>query len=209
VRTVASLVFVDPAHPERDDDRLLAVCEALVARGAVPRIDAAGDNLVRKESDGTVVVESQGLANLVHEYVHMICAGVLDDDHGIDYTRIPFDARTSHGRELLFGELAAAVVSCAWTADRTDPVAWFHEQLAIQPVFYGLESNPSEFWRVVEEVVAQHGEQLHRVLETVYGVLEREVAAVAGVPFRPPGRLTFASLWERAISTLASPDGDA
>jgi hypothetical protein len=37
------------------------------------------------------IVAAAGLPNLLHELVHVLQAGRLADDHGLDYGQIPYD----------------------------------------------------------------------------------------------------------------------
>lgn len=113
------------------------------------------------------MVESEGFPNLLHEFVHIVLYGRLEDDHGIDYQAIPFDLRTAAGREVLFDELACALWSCEWMLGSDyDRQAWFAEQLSIQPVFYGYEeSDLPAFLVAVAEQVDRHPDQLRAVLQ--------------------------------------------
>jgi hypothetical protein len=187
------------------------VAYALAYRGADVIVDAAGDNLVRTDpATGRVVVCAQGLPNLLHELVHVVLAGVLDDDHGIDYGAIPFDLETVAGRRVLWEELACCVLSCAWLAD-ADPGAspddvrrqvddWFREQVDIQPVFYGMEEDPPGFWRRVDALRARHADEVNACLVQAYRDTEALLVA-SGAPrdrARPHWRPSLDERWGRA-----------
>lgn len=156
------------AKQSNADGRLIVLlARALERLGCRVVVNAGGENLVRALGAGTsisieslrahegppwVEIQAQGLPNLLHECVHVVLAERLDHDHGIDYRAIPFDLTTIAGRQVLWDELSCCVVSCAYMCrPHCDaPVdAWFVEQLEIQPVFYGLESDPARFIRCV------------------------------------------------------------
>ena len=204
-------VKIPAEHGDAANPRLGAVASALAHRGADVEIDADGENLVRRYRDRPgVQVCAQGLPNLLHELVHVVLAGVLDDDHGIDYQAIPFDLRSSTGRAVMFEELACCVLSCAYIADARDGEseadasarvdAWFAEQVGIQPVFYGMEDDPGAFWRRVGAVAQAHAAELDAVIDRAYrDVAELLAAAGADAALcQPARRLTFAGLWSRA-----------
>lgn len=158
-------------------------------------------------------VHAQGLPNLLHEFVHVVLAERLDDDHGIDYHAIPFDSSTASGRRVLFEELACCVASCAYLSRpfvrggttesqacmsaRVD--AWFAEQIEIQPVFYGMEDDPSGFWDRVEEIGRVFGHALADVMALAYARCEAALSEVGAPPevARPPRRLTLHDLLRR------------
>jgi hypothetical protein len=177
---------------------------ALVRRGAEVRVDPRGENLVRRpreedRSTANAIVEVQGLGNLFHELVHVVRAGVLDDDHGIDYGQMPFRLESAAHRRLLWDELAACVVSCAYACPDA-PDAWFAEQVETQPVFYGMESDPGAFARAVDALAGASGTRAVE-LEQVVGAAFAEVEAwlrEAGASereARPARNLRFSDLW--------------
>jgi hypothetical protein len=193
---------------------------ALQRLGARVTIDIGGENLVRAVGTprvieipprhphrGPPVVEvcAQGLPNLLHEFVHLVLAARLDDDHGIDYHAIPYDLDTPLGRRVLFEELSAIVLSCAYCQRDESPSTlafvddWFCEQVEIQPVFYGMDGDADRFWERVQSVVTTHAVALHRVLDLAYARAQT-VLAWAGAPpqlARPPCRLSFETLLSR------------
>jgi hypothetical protein len=197
-----------------------ALGRALTLLGASVRIDAHGENLVRAVRApvgvqipptvphvGAPVVEvcAQGLPNLLHEFVHVILAARLDDDHGIDYQAIPFDLADAAGRAVLFEELACCVLSCSYLcADETEATRhrvdeWFVEQVEIQPVFYGMEDDVDAFWRRVHAVLSEFREDWSGVLERAYARAEQTLRW-AGTPSSvaaPPIRLDFFELLAR------------
>lgn len=128
----------------------------------------------------------------------MVLAGVLDDDHGIDYGRIPFDLATPEGRETLWDELAACVVSCAYLHRPLVSVyGWFTEQLEIQPVFYGMEGDPPGFFAAVKELSRRDAMAAAAMLERAYdgvAALARAGGARAEVA-QPARRFTLEDLW--------------
>jgi hypothetical protein len=140
-------------------------------------------------------------------------AGRLADDHGIDYTAIPFDLGSAAGRAVLWDELACCATSCAylWAHGRAaragapprqvaaEVDAWFREQVEIQPVFYGHEHEPAAF---VERVAAllrthHHAAEAHAVLERAYAALERALVAAGAEPAVavPSVRPSLPTLW--------------
>jgi hypothetical protein len=146
-----------------------------------------------------VIVEVQGLGNLFHELVHVVRAGVLDDDHGIDYGQMPFRLEVEEHRRLLWDELAACVVSCAY-ATPTAPDDWFAEQIETQPIFYGMESDPGAFARAVDGLVGRrgtHAAELAAVIEQTFSEVAawlREAGAGAEEAAAPRD-LRFPALW--------------
>lgn len=129
---------------------------------------------------------AQGLPNLLHELVHVVLARRLDDDHGIDYQAIPFDLDSVGGRRVLWEELACCVLSCAYLSRRRtrDGIresdaqmrarvdAWFAEQVDIQPVFYGMEDRPADFWNRVEAVARSHADEVAAITGLAYARVE-------------------------------------
>ncbi|MFV8754230.1 hypothetical protein ACNOYE_27110 [Nannocystaceae bacterium ST9] len=126
------------------------------------RVEPEGENLCRRARPGECasdfVIEAQGLPNLVHELVHAIFLGRLEDDHGFDYGLIPLDLAHADQRRHLWEELACCVVSVAY-AERFQPpgfrLAWFVEQFEIQGVFHGLESDLAGFRDRVDRAVGR------------------------------------------------------
>lgn len=184
--------------------------------GARVEIALHGENLVRslacdRAPGGPIaLVQAEGLPNLLHELAHAIQAGRLDDDYGIDYTAIPFDLEVAAGRAVLWDELSSCVTSCAYlrahghaaraqrpaAAILAEVHAWFHEQVEIQPVFYGMESDPPAFVQRVAALLAAHAAEAQAVLDRAYAGLERALLAAGAHP-------TVAVVgWRPAIPTL-------
>jgi hypothetical protein len=191
-------------HPDAESPLLAAVARTLGDRGAEVRIDARGDNLVRRrredEAHGpAIVVEAQGLANLLHELVHIVRAGVLADDHGIDYGEFPFRIGDVRYRGILWDELAACVVSCAYLPGSDEDIDdWFAEQIETQPLFFGL--GPPEFARRLDELCqGPSARDVEVAVDSAYaGVLRwlREAGAPPALAL-PPRRPSFEALWAR------------
>jgi hypothetical protein len=196
----AAPLAVAPGHPDAGRPLLRAVAGAFVRGGAAVVIAEEGENRVRRcgpgeSSPSGFVVEAQGLPNLLHEALHWVQAGVLDEDYGIDYARIPFDTSVAAQRLLLWQELACCVVSCAYIADRPELVdAWFAEQVGIQHHFFGFASS-APFCEHVERVVARHGAELDEAVEAAYARLAAVLRAEDPALAEPPARPTFAGLW--------------
>jgi hypothetical protein len=197
-------------HPDATNPLLRAAARALTRRGATVVIDAAGDNLVRRQDgDAGVVVCAQGLPNLLHELVHVVLAGVLDDDHGIDYGAIPFDLATREGRQVLWEELSCCVLSCAYVARRQPGEtaaaaearvdAWFREQVDIQPVFYGMEDDPAAFWVRVDRCRRAYAPEVDATLGRAYRDVKEALreGGAAGDLAVPPEVLSLETLWSR------------
>lgn len=149
-------------------------------------------------------VEAQGLPNLVHELVHALFAGRLDDDHGIDYGAIPFDLDTSPGRALLFEELTCCALSCevleaelrrrgegeARRRARVD--AWFREQVEIQPVFFGMDEQPEAFAARVSSLLEARGDEAQATVTRAREVLR---SALGEPPWLGDAAPTLAQRW--------------
>lgn len=180
--------------------RALAVAPAFGERAPQPlgSLDAAFD----RHDAPVVVVDVAGLPNLLHELVHVALAARLADDHGFDYQAIPYDLDRAAGRSVLWDELSATVVSCAYLlrgAEPTDWVRvdeWFDEQLGIQPVFYGMDDEPARFWANVPRLELAHREEATAMIDAAYDRVAALLAAGADYHHAPP-RLTFATMWER------------
>jgi hypothetical protein len=148
-------------------------------------------------------VEACGLPNLLHELVHVALAGQLADDHGIDYQAIPFDLGTPAGRTVLWDEVAACVVSCAYllggSGEDDDWVrvdGWFDEQLGIQPVFYGMDDVPERFWSMLPRIVATHRDEHESMIDAAYDRVATMLRLGADYDVAP-SRLSFDELWQR------------
>jgi len=213
---------------------LHAAVRAFVAMGAVVSVSRTGENLVRRravartpesEVSPPVEVQAQGLPNLLHELVHALLAGRLDDDHGFDYSGIPYDLDMTAGRSVLWDELAACALSCAYlradlehrdltgTAPRRsteiDAIvdAWFVEQVEIQPVFYGMEDDTARFVDRVGALLVEHRREADAFVARAQGLLAAALAeAGAAASLATPGPCeSLATIWERTIATTTPP----
>ena len=196
-------MHVEPGHPDSDHPLLSYAARVLKDMGAAVVIHTRDDNLVRSRKPGdpgeaAFIVEAAGLPNLLHELVHVLQAGRLADDHGLDYGQIPYDLAVPQQRRILWEELSCCAVSCAYL-DAASEADWFAEQVGIQGVFYGHDDDPEGFLRAVDRVIAMHGEELESVLAAAYLATEGHLSA-AGAPdhlARPRARLDFTALWTR------------
>lgn len=175
--------------------------------GGCVRMDPEGENLCRRaqanDSRLGFVIEAQGLPNLVHELVHAIFLGRLEDDHGFDYGTIPLDLARADHRRHLWEELACCVISAAYT-ERFEAagfrLAWFVEQFEIQGVFHGLEGDLAGFRERVDRAVsrADWRAELEGVLS--FGVREtRDRLLAVGAPAELAALndvLEFDRLWD-------------
>jgi hypothetical protein len=209
-KTLARLGAEVRIHP--DGENLVRALQA--APGFAPRatpdaeparFEADARGALDRTSSPVARVEACGLPNLLHELVHVALAGRLADDHGIDYQAIPFDLATVPGRAVLWDEVAACVVSCAYLLGRRhDPEgsdwvgvdAWFDEQLGIQPVFYGMDDEPERFWSMLPRIVATHRDEQRAMLDAAYDRVATLLRVGADYE-RAPMRLTFDTLWQR------------
>jgi hypothetical protein len=188
--------------------------------GGCVRIDPNGENLCRRAREGELesawVIEAQGLPNLVHELVHAIFLGRLEDDHGFDYGTIPLDLAHADDRRQLWEELACCVISAAYAERFEDPgfrLAWFIEQFEIQGVFHGLEGDLPGFRERVDGAVgrADWRAELEAVLD--FGFREtRDRLLAVGAPADLAclnDVLEFERVWEeyRRLWDVASKPG--
>ncbi len=158
---------------------------------------------VPAEGGPAAVIEAAGLPNLLHEFVHVALAGCLTDDHGIDYQAIPYDLDTAAGRAVLWDEVAACVVSCGYLLGASTGMGawvrvdgWFDEQLGIQPVFYGMDDEPSKFWSELPRVVGAHRAECDAMTACAHD----RVALLlqwGAQHHATPTRLDFDALWIR------------
>lgn len=214
-------VIIPTDHPDSASPLLRFAAKALAGMGARVEIAVGGENLVRslardRAPGGPVaLVQAEGLPNLLHELAHAVQAGRLEDDYGIDYTAIPFDLHTVGGRAVLWDELACCITSCAYlrqhgrSARTGEPAAvvaaeveaWFLEQVEIQPVFYGMESDPPAFVERVIALLESHGAEAQAVLDRAYAGIERALVAAGAHPD------VAVATWRPPLDTLWSPHG--
>ena len=193
---------VEAGHPDAGHPLLRAAGQVLTAMGAEVIIHTQDDNLVRSRrpgdpGDAPFIVAAAGLPNLLHELVHVLQFGRLADDHGLDYSQIPFDLGDPAQRRHLWEELACCVVSCAYLAPAAE-APWFAEQVGIQGVFYGYDTDAPGFLAAVDATVLAHADELEAVITRAYAEVERCLAAVGAGPLaRPRARLQFTTMWAR------------
>lgn len=203
---------------------LHAAAHAFVSMGAVVSVSDTGENLVRRRALPLtgVEVQAQGLPNLLHELVHALLAGRLDDDHGFDYAQIPYDLTSGAGRRVLWDELAACALSCTYlraslghrpgdeiAAAQIDAIAdaWFVEQVEIQPVFYGMEHDPPAFVARVGALLRTHALEADAFVAHAQALLSRALAdAGAAPPLAEPGPCeSLSQIWARTMRTMQTP----
>jgi hypothetical protein len=178
-------------------DAALSATRAVFERmGAQVKVGPELENLVRATDEG-VCVESEGLPNLVHELVHALEAGVLADDHAFPYCEIPLNPRDVGHRRYLWDELCCCILSCAFVPEEQVDT-WFAEQVEIQPVFYGLEAEPTAWVRLVDALLSEFSDEFDR-FHRVAGDRLRDALSAAGetkwlseVPWR-----AFRTTWSR------------
>jgi len=196
-------VHIEAAHPDAARPLLHAAGRVLTAMGAEVIIHTLDDNLVRSRQPGDpgeapFIVAAAGLPNLLHELVHVLQAGRLADDHGLDYGQIPYDLGRAEHRRILWDELACCVISCAYL-EAEQEAAWFAEQVGIQGVFYGYDDDAGAFLAAVDDAVRDHGAEQEAVLRDAYAAVEAALLAAgsASALARPRERLAFVPLWAR------------
>ncbi len=194
--------------------------------GGIVRIDTQGENLCRRirPDDGITtltrtdlgqdstsgpaepgfLIEAQGLPNLVHELVHALFLGRLEDDHGFDYGLIPLDLRDPAQRRHLWEELACCAISTAYSEPfAADPPTfrheWFAEQFEIQGVFHGLEDDLPAFQARIDSLLSKPSlsGELAEVVDEGYRRVEAALTAVGAEPeiAHVPVRLDVEILW--------------
>jgi hypothetical protein len=196
-------VHIEAAHPDAARPLLHAAGQVLINMGAEVIIHSLDDNLVRSRrpgdpGDAPFIVAAAGLPNLLHELVHVLQAGRLADDHGLDYGQIPYDLGRAEHRRILWDELACCVISCAYLEAEKE-ADWFAEQVGIQGVFYGYDDDPAAFLAAVDRTVGEHGAEFEAVLRDAYAAVEGALLAAGSAEAlaRPRQRLDFAPLWAR------------
>jgi hypothetical protein len=148
------------------------------------------------------IVEAQGLPNLIHEVVHALFLGHLDDDHGFEYGAIPLDIERPRDRRWVWEELACCGLSvsiCAPLQDDPRQFAreWFAEQVEIQGVFHGLEHDLSAFWARIEAQLAKPDrvEELRATVEQGHRRLSAGIHRVGGASSLPLPTADVIALW--------------
>ncbi len=195
-------MHVEPGHPDAGQPLLALAARVLEDMGGEVVIHTRDDNLVRSRRPGDpggapFIVEAAGLPNLLHELVHVLQAGRLADDHGLDYGQIPYDLARPEQRRILWDELACCVLSCAYLEPARE-AEWFAEQVGIQGVFYGHDDDPAGFLAAVDRTLVAHGDELREVLNSAYAAIEARLRAVGAGELAPPrARLDFFALWTR------------
>lgn len=196
-------VHADPAHPDAGQALLPYVAAAFAAMGGEVMLTDGDETMVRARrpgdpGDAAWLVVAPGLPGLLHEFVHANQVGLLADDHGLDYSQIPYDLGDPRHRKILWDELAACVLSCAWVTEAEEE-AWFAEQVGILGVFYGHDADPPAFFPIVEEVARRHAVDLHAVIAGAYAAIASRLAAAGAPPelAGPRARPTFEGLWAR------------
>jgi hypothetical protein len=185
--------------------------------GADVVVQAGDQNLIRRSRPQDpagrpfcVIVE--GLPNLMHEFVHAVQAGRLEDDHGIDYGRIPMDVELVVDRRLLWDELACCVLSCAYLdASQDDIDAWFDEQIGIQGVFWRMPADDvasgerAVFIRFVDRACATYPGEREACLARAYADVRGRLLAAGAEPSvaDPVHAWSFNTLWRRMRARLA------
>jgi len=169
----------------------------VLALGTATRISL--EPLIPHHGAPVAEVYAQGLPNLLHECTHIVLAEVLDHDHGIDYGAIPFNLETATGRQVLWDELSCCVVSCAYLCVAPTSVdAWFAEQLEIQPVFYGMEGDPTRFVHTVGCLLRMYPSEFESTLARAYRRLEALLQWIGA----PPDLARPARRWD-ALALMA------
>lgn len=189
------------------DDLVRWITRLLDRMGGAVRIDPTGENLCRRgradAGEPEFVIEAQGLPNLVHELVHALFLGRLDDDHGFDYGLIPLDLALAEHRRHLWEELACCVVSVAYGCDSDatprQRLDWFIEQFEIQGVFHGLEYDLPGFRARIDGAIASPPlrAELEHTIARGYVLVAEGLLAVGAPPSqtRPIVAVSFDCLW--------------
>ncbi len=212
---------------------LAAAARVFVRMGAEVWVSANGDNLVRtvaqsrggeRPDDAAVAqVHAQGLPNLLHELVHAVLAGKVDDDHGIDYSGIPFDLGRPDGRRMLWEELSCSTISCAYLRGDLQRAgiapsriavtvdAWFSEQVEIQPVFYGAADDLAGFIERVDAALREHAAEAEAVVGDAYRFTREALASAGAGPSLaiPPVVESLTAIWRRVMTGSARGGGSA
>jgi hypothetical protein len=178
-------LHVPPGHPDAGRPLLPYVAAAIAAMGGDVLLTDGDETLVRARRPddpcaAAWLVVAPGLPGLLHEFVHANQVGYLADDHDLDYKQIPYDLARGHHRKILWDELAACVLSCAWVSAEEEE-AWFAEQVGILGVFYGFDHDPPAFFPVVDAVTARHAVDLHAVIAGAFAAAARIRSALGSI----------------------------
>ncbi len=194
---------VEAGHPDAGRPLVSFVAAVFAAMDGEVVITSGEDNLIRGRQAGDPgtrpwVIVASGLPNLLHELVHAVQVGFLADDHGLDYGQIPYDLARAEHRRILWDELAACTLSCAW-GEAADEEAWFAEQIGIQGIFYGYEEDEPGFHAAIDRVTEKFVHEMREIHAGAYAEVERRLRAAGAPPAlaRPRARLAFADLWRR------------
>jgi hypothetical protein len=188
-----------PIECHRAADLVRWIAAVIAKMGGATLIGEAQENLCRRanaqellRSNGLEwVVEAQGLPNLIHELIHILFLGRLDDDHGFDYGEIPLDVERPEHRAVLWEELACCALStttCAplWADPKAFALAWFAEQSEIQGVFHGLEGDLERFRARIDEAIRIHPTELIETVERGRRLFGEALADHGGLALIPP-----------------------
>jgi hypothetical protein len=191
----------------RDAPELLrAATAALRSLGAEVRLFADAENCVRPNEEPAelpFVIEVQGVPNLLHELAHVVLLGRVAKDHATEYSKIPFDLASEHGRKLLFEELACCLASSLWhPGGDADARAWFDEQVGIQNCFFGFAQDEAGLARFLAAADAQlrahRGELDGAIARATRGIGSALAGAGASIGVARPRRaLEFDDAWRR------------
>lgn len=195
------------------------IAGSIAKMGGVTLIGQAQENLCRRANPQEMpqlggaawVVEAQGLPNLIHEFIHALFLGRLDDDHGFDYGKIPLDLEQPEHRAALWEELACCALSTSTCAPgHEDPQAfardWFAEQFEIQGVFHGLEHDLERFRARVDEQIRLREPELLETVERGHRLLSEALAGEGGRAPLPP--CDVLGLWRDYLANCVSTKPD-
>ena len=190
---------IPEGHRDRASSLLPWLARIFEAEGVAVVIHDGEENSVRSRQGGGFEVVAQGVPNLLHEALHALQAGVIADDHGIDYSRIPFDVSEALGRRMLWEELACAAVSCAYLDDPAAVDPWFAEQIEIQGVFFGFADEDLAGLRgFIEATVTAWPGEVEAAVQRAHALLKASLREVGAPEALAEGRMeSFAALWAR------------
>jgi hypothetical protein len=188
-----------PIECHRAADLVRWIADVIAELGGQTLVGEGHENLCRRANaqelprlDGRQwIVEAQGLPNLIHEFIHILFLGRLDDDHGFDYGEIPLDVERPDHRAALWEELACCALStstCAplWADPQIFARAWFAEQFEIQGVFHGLEDDLHGFRGRVDEQIRLREAEWIETVERGRRLFGEALAPHGGLALIPP-----------------------